>query len=434
MCIRDRSYTLDLETSGLQLRAKTYVGFLRGIETFAQLVYRRKAKSGSGVEFYIPQTPIMIADAPVFAHRGLMLDTSRHFFSKETLKKLLDGLMFSKFSVFHWHLTDDDSYPMQLDAFPTLFEKAVFSPAERYTKADMKEILDHGRKRGLRIIPEIESPGHARSWSLDPSIYDIVTCPNGSSKGIPHGYLDPTMNRTYEVVGTMFKELFDMFPDEFVHVAGDEVEFDCWKKRQSIVDWMAEHNVSDFVALSQIYQDKQREVLKSLDAKRTLTYWIEERTDNMTYKDDDVLQTWGTVGNYSTLVERHPRNKWIISANDHLYLDCGTGNYFGGNSWCEPYKTWWQIYNLNLTSLVNPENILGAEAALWSELVTEDVLDAKLWPRLVALSEATWTPEFASKTSVARRLNAFGERLRERGYLVNPITAQWCEMNIEGCF
>eukprot|EP01017_Pseudomicrothorax_dubius_P010311 TRINITY_DN13668_c0_g1_i14.p1 TRINITY_DN13668_c0_g1~~TRINITY_DN13668_c0_g1_i14.p1 ORF type:complete len:124 (-),score=27.88 TRINITY_DN13668_c0_g1_i14:123-494(-) len=119
---------------------------------------------------------------------------------------------------------------------------------------------------------------------------------------------------------------------------------------------------------------------------------------------------------------------------DSLYLDCGTGNYFGGNSWCEPYKTWWQIYNLNLTSLVNPENILGAEAALWSELVTEDVLDAKLWPRLVALSEATWTPEFASKTSVARRLNAFGERLRERGYLVNPITAQWCEMNIEGCF
>jgi len=167
----DESYSLRVEDGNFVVTAETYVGALRGLETFSQLI--SKKQNGT---FSISSTPIQISDAPRFPHRGLMLDTSRHFISKTNILKILDGMMFSKLNVFHWHLADSDSFPFFFPSHPNLTKFGSFLSKQVYSKQDIQEIIDYAYVRGIRIIPELDSPAHVRSWSQAPEVANLINC------------------------------------------------------------------------------------------------------------------------------------------------------------------------------------------------------------------------------------------------------------------
>jgi hexosaminidase len=109
----------------------------------------------------------MIHDSPAFAYRGIMIDSARHYLSVKAIKRTLDAMMYNKLNVLHWHITDDESFPLELKSFPQVHKSGAFSKNEVYTKENVADILNHATKNGIRVIPEIDSPGHTRSWGLD---------------------------------------------------------------------------------------------------------------------------------------------------------------------------------------------------------------------------------------------------------------------------
>lgn len=116
----------------------------------------------------IEQVPITIEDEPEFSYRGILLDTSRHYLKKDDILRVLDAMMYNKLNVFHWHITDDESFPLYLESLPTMNQYGAYDAKLVFTKQDVKDIIDHATKNGIRVIPEVDSPAHARSWGLDP--------------------------------------------------------------------------------------------------------------------------------------------------------------------------------------------------------------------------------------------------------------------------
>ena len=139
------------------MKADYYVGFLRGLETFSQLF----TKNGKGT-YNVSGLPITISDSPQFIWRGLMIDTSRYFLDISTIKKVIDGMLYMKLNVLHWHIVDEDSFPMQVPSVSELSEYGSIGGV--YSQNDLKSIISYGKTRGVRVVPEIDTPGHTLSW------------------------------------------------------------------------------------------------------------------------------------------------------------------------------------------------------------------------------------------------------------------------------
>lgn len=222
-------YTLELKNhNDWALTADYYPGFLRGLETFSQLFEKNRQD-----ESEVAGIPIFISDAPQFKWRGLMIDSSRHFLPMDTIKRALDSMLYSKLNVLHWHIIDEDAFPMQVSTVPELSEYG--SVGGLISPEDIKSIIDYARVRGIRVVPEIDSPAHTRSWGRSLK-YENITL---DCNGIYMGQFDPTLNLTWDVVEKVMDYINTTFNDQYVHLGGDEIVHDCWAAKQSINDWMA---------------------------------------------------------------------------------------------------------------------------------------------------------------------------------------------------
>lgn len=208
------------ETGKWELNADYYPGFLRGFETFTQL-FERNAKE----EYEIYGLPISISDAPAYLWRGLMIDTARHFMPVSSIKHAIDGMMYSKLNVLHWHITDEDAFPLFVPSLPELSESG--SVGGVYSEIDVKSVITYAKARGIRVVPEIDTPAHSESWGRSEKYkYISLNC-----DGIYQGQLDPTLNMTWEVVTGVLKYMNATFIDDYVHFGGDEIDKDCWGER-----------------------------------------------------------------------------------------------------------------------------------------------------------------------------------------------------------
>ena len=173
----------------------------------------------------------MIDDAPEFRWRALMIDSSRHFMKVPSIKRALDAMMYAKLNVLHWHITDQDSFPIYIPSMPEISEAGSLNGV--YSEADVKGIIQYARSRGIRVVPEIDTPAHSESWGRSDKYQGITL----NCDGIYEGQLNPTLNLTWEVLENVLDYVNTTFGDDYVHFGGDEVEYDCWNTTE-INAWM----------------------------------------------------------------------------------------------------------------------------------------------------------------------------------------------------
>ncbi|KAF9577833.1 hypothetical protein BGW38_006710, partial [Lunasporangiospora selenospora] len=365
-------------------------GALRGMETFSQLVSNNidPHDKDRAPTKEILSTPILIHDRPLFQHRGIMLDTSRNYLSMASLYRTIDAMAMNKFNVFHWHIIDAQSFNVELDdAQPSksvdftlqsqqgqgassniqqkslplsqLATKGSYGSAMTYTKQHIADLVDYAMDRGIRVIPEIDMPGHAWAWSK--AFPEITTCLDGFpsysrfSAEPPSGQLNPVMSKTYDVIQGVYDQILPLFKDKLVHAGADEVNFNCWNRTESVLELMEKKSIprtkEGFDRILDGFVEKQHSMIRNTG--KTPIVWEEPLLDHdlSTLKDnkDTVIQVWTSSQNIKRAVRKG--HKVITGSADFWYLDCGYGDWLGnwtmGRSWCDPYKTWQRIYSFN---------------------------------------------------------------------------------------
>lgn len=391
-------------------------------------------------------TPIVVEDEPRYKYRGMMLDTARRFYKVSTILHLLDSMAVAKFNVLHWHIVDDQSFPMELKtSFPSITFNGAWSADQVYTQKQIKQIVDHAMRLGIRVVPEFDNPGHTRAVGMDPYFREIVRCFDDWEQynvpaaykiyGYPHtSTLDPSYEKTYELLSGVFKEMDKLFPESLIHLGGDEVDTKCFDENANLQTWMNQQGIANYSELVITYLAKARTLLSP--AKRAI-YWSDEGSFYQRYKDGDVLMYWGSSKNMNNLTTLYPKLSYILSPVDYYYLDCSFGNPYGGNSWCDPMKTWWRIYSFEPSDFLPQEDprVLGTEVPIWSEIMNEDALFEKIWPRAAAMADKIWAPKSeVDLVSLVQRQVAFRDYINARGIPATFISGVWCEMIPEHCF
>ena len=218
-----------------------------------------------------------------------------------------------------------------------------------YSSQDVKDIIDYARLRGVRVIPEIDTPAHTESWGRSAKLKEIVLKCNHDYEG----QFDPTLDLTYDVVVDTFKFINDIFTDDYVHFGGDEIEEECFDERPSIKQWMDEHGFKTYKELEIFYREKQKSLWREITPSKKAIYWANEEID-LPVQSDDVIQWWGVSKNVDALKGR--KNEVVLSNYDLLYLDVGVGNRYEQSY--GTYITWRKMYSFN--PHVETVNVIGA--------------------------------------------------------------------------
>lgn len=459
----NETYTLNVTSPVLKIQSPTIWGALHALSTLEQLVEWDKTQSLPFIE-----RQVYIADRPLYPYRGVLLDTARNFYTVKSILRQLDAMALSKLNVFHWHLVDTQSWPLELAVSYPEMALDAYSPASVYTVADVHRVVQYGYFRGVRVIPEIDMPAHANSgWRrVHP---EIVTCGDSFWNGYDDdwdlhtavqptpGHLDILHPETLKVVERVYNEVSSLFPDNFFHVGLDEIVPNCYNYSDHVSEWFRANESRTYRDLVQYWVDHALPIFQKNRPDRKLVMWEDvvlsktSAVHNLS-TSSVVIQSWmGGKANVESLLSKG--YDVIVSSADFFYLDCGSGgfvtndpryaeqedpspgkpsfNYHGpGGSWCAPYKTWQRIYSYDFPKLpINSDSsgsILGATVNLWSEMSDSAVVDAKLWPRAAALAELVWSGNRDPHTG-ARRTSEFTQRIinfRERLVLSRGVRAE----------
>ncbi|MGH9665763.1 MAG: beta-N-acetylhexosaminidase, partial [Bryobacteraceae bacterium] len=379
----DESYRLTVTSEAAKLTAAEPLGALRGLETFLQLV--RIGPNG----FAAPA--VDITDKPRFAWRGLSLDVSRHFMPVSTVERTIDGLAAVKMNVLHWHLSDDQGFRVESKLYPLLQGKG--SNGLYYTREEVHDVIAYARDRGIRIVPEFDMPGHATSWFTGyPDLasgkgpYEVVR-----DYGVLTATMDPAKEYTYKFLDGFIGEMARLFPDDYFHIGGDEVNPKGeWANNSHIAAFMKQNHLPDLHAL-QAYFNRRVAKIVTRHGKR-MEGWDEILDPDL--PRSIVIQSWR--GQKSLAEAARQGYSGILSSGYYLDLMYPASQHYAA----DPMK--------GATADLTPaeqKRILGGEATMWEELATLENIDVKLWPRLAAIAERLWSPEdITDVPSMYRRL------------------------------
>jgi len=467
----DESYTLDLASGSdtVKISAKTVYGALHALTTFQQIVIN------DGTGKLIVEQPVSIEDKPLYPVRGIMVDTGRNFVSKKKFYEQIDGMSLSKLNVLHWHLVDNQAWPIEITEYPQM-TKDAYSPREVFSQDDLRDIIAYAAARGVRVIPEIDMPGHASSgWKqVDKSILTCIDSWWSNDNWPLHtavqpnpGQLDILNNKTYEVTGKVYKEIASIFPDNWFHIGGDELFRNCNNFSSLAVQFF--NSGKSMGDLYQYWVDKAIPNFRN-QVNKTFVMWEDVKLSadvaaTGTVPKDIILQAWNNgIDHVNNLTSQGYRV--IVSSSDFIYLDCGHGGYvtndprynvqvnpnaadgvanfnWGGNggSWCAPYKTWQRIYDYDFTTnLTDTQKALvqGAIAPLFGEQVDDTVISSKIWPRAAALAELVWSGNRDANgnkrtTELTQRILNFREYLLANGVQGAPLVPKYCLQHPHEC-
>jgi hexosaminidase len=385
----DESYVLEVTATGAKLTAPTPLGTLHGLQTFLQLV------DVSSDGFAAPA--VTIQDKPRFPWRGLMIDSARHFIPLEVIRRNLDGMEAVKMNVFHWHLSDNQGFRLESKRLPKLHE--LGSEGQYYTQEEIRDVIAYARDRGIRVVPEFDVPGHSTAWFVGhpelasgPGPYEIER-----RWGVFDPAFDPTSERTYRFLDQFIGEMAKLFPDQFFHVGGDEVNGKQWDANKQIQEFMRTHGTKNNEALQAFFNKRLQAIVEKHG--KSMIGWDEVLDPSL--PKDVTIQSWRGQASLAAAAKQGYRG--ILSNGYYLDLGWPAARHYA----VDPMSG--DAANL---SPEEQRRILGGESCMWSEYVNAENIDSRIWPRNAAIAERLWSPaEVRDPGSMYARLRFISSRL-----------------------
>lgn len=425
--IGEEGYRLSVTREGIiTLVANSCRGIFYGMQTLLQLPFSVNARTGEE-KGNVPCCRIV--DYPRFGYRGLMLDVSRHFFSREEIKRYIDEMVMYKYNVFHWHLTDDQGWRIEIKSLPELTRTGArrvprtgpwgsFKPAEPgekatdggyYTQDDIREIVEYARERYVTVLPEIDVPGHSLALIASFPGLSCTRLKYNVSPGTDIYKKDDNAlcvgnDSVYTVLDKIFGEVASLFPCEYIHIGGDEAYKGFWEKCEACCKVMAREKLKNSTGLQSYFIAKVEEIISSKGKK--MIGWDEILEGGRRSHDVVIMSRYGADGTKDAVRKRH---KVIVTPWGYAYWDLYQGDpaieplTYGSGRLSATYN-----YDI-LPDSVDQRMIAGGQGCLWTEFVpTFRHAEYMTWPRSFALAEILWSPK------EKRNWNSFIERMEKQ--------------------
>ncbi len=383
----ESSYELKINKEGVIINAAHTSGFFYGIQTLLQII------DGNRADLQLPL--VDIEDEALFQHRGVLLDCCRHFMSVEKVKKVIDLMAYHKMNVLHWHLTEDQGWRIEIDAFPKLTEVGAWRTEPDgsthggfYTKEQIREIVSYAADRQVEIIPEIEMPGHSTAAI---AAYPWLSCSGEATEvvnewGVFQNIYCAGNDSTFAFLETVLDEVCELFPSPYIHIGGDEAPKTNWESCSNCQQRLKLEGLHDEHELQSYFIQRMGQYLA--EKGKQIIGWDEILEGGL--PDGAIVQSWrGMDGGIQALEQG---GATIMSPTSHAYFD-------------------YPITTTNLEKVYGfdpmPEGIsedrrsfvLGGECNLWTEHIPEDRLEIMMFPRVCAMAEVLWTKRSAKDYS-----------------------------------
>ena len=526
------NYQLSVSPSSINIEADNYLGAINALETLLQLI---DSESHS-----IPA--VAIVDSPRFAWRGLLIDSVRHFIPAEVIKRQLRGMSSAKLNVFHWHLTDDQGWRIESKSYPKLHKLA--SDGDYYSQEEIREVVAYASSLGIRVVPEFDIPGHASAIAV---AYPELMSKPGPYKmetewGVFTPLLDPSNPESYIFIDALVSELSELFPDQYMHIGGDEINPEHWESNDKIIKFMQSKNISNSVELHAYFNLRIEKILTKHN--KIMIGWDEIFDKNLS--KNVVVQSWQGLDSLAKTADSghksllsagfyidqpqatayHYRNELLPSENPEIIslssawesweftmprlkgsaveavvtlsanLGKSSSNNYSGyidikgrdqkiihdisrqkdklsfslDTWMGPLQARFTIDQKNLSGVMlvgntpypisgqligadnlagtkapsfqqplaltekQQQNIIGGEATIWSEMIDQNNIDLRIWPRTYAIAERFWSPKNINDTDdMYRRLEqidiysqvsvGLNHKIQQQQILINLIGA-----------
>ena len=388
----NETYWLEVTTRQAALNAPTVVGIIRGLETFLQLLDHDQTG------YFIPS--VSIQDKPRFQWRGLLVDVARHYEPPEVMKRTLDGMAAVKLNVLHWHLTDDQGFRVESHRYPELAKMG--SDGLFYTQDQIREIITYARDRGIRVVPEFDMPGHITSWLVSHPELGSASGPYRIERGmgIFHPAFDPTREDLYKFLEGFYAEMALLFPDDYMHIGGDENEGSQWSANQKIQEFMKQKGIENNQALQAYFNQRLYKILKR-HGKRMMG-WDEILTPDL--PKDVLVQSWR--GPQSLAQAAKQGVDGILSSGYYIDLMYPASKHY----LVDPMPAGSELDQQQAA------HILGGEATMWGEWVSPENIDSRIWPRTAAIAERFWSQATVNDVDdMYRRLAVVSRELEDLG-------------------
>lgn len=422
--IGSEGYHLTVNTANITISANQPAGLFYGVQTLMQLL-PPAIESKTVVQNVAWQIPnVTITDYPRVGWRGLMFDVSRHFFTKKEVKDFIDQMSKYKYNLFHWHLTDDEGWRIEIKSYPNLTVKGAWSVAKQgyfgtfsqplpdepktnggfYTQEDIKEVIQYAKERFVNILPEVDVPGHSMAAVAS---YPELSCTPGADKydviagesfmdwshGAPpialkDNTLCPANEKVYVFLDKVMTEIAALFPFEYIHVGGDECPKNFWEKSDAIKALMKKENLKTMPEVQSYFEKRLEKIVESKGKK--FMGWDEILEGGLA--PNAAVMSWrGEKGGIEAAQLKHDV---VMSPTTYAYVD-----YMQGDEIIEPriYATLRlkKSYEFDpVPAGVDAKYIKGGQANLWSEqLFNVRHMQYMLWPRAFAIAECVWSPK-----------------------------------------
>ncbi|HEY5469577.1 MAG TPA: beta-N-acetylhexosaminidase [Bacteroidales bacterium] len=410
--VNDEGYVLNITPKKIIIKAKSAVGMFYAVQTLRQLlpVEVEKKKIVEGLVLSVPACEIK--DEPGFVYRGMHLDVGRHMFPVAYIKRYIDMMALHKMNTFHWHLTEDQGWRIEIKKYPKLTtiggfrkETLVGSGNEKpqvfdgkpyggfYTQEEVKDIVAYAKSKFITIIPEIEMPGHS---SAALAAYPEFSCTGGPIEVATKWGVFPDVycagkDATFNFLEDVLSEVIDLFPGKYIHIGGDECPKDRWQKCQACQDRMKKEGLKDEKELQSYFIQRIEKFLISKDRK--LIGW-DEILEGGLAPEATVMSWRGIEGGIEAAKQKHDV---IMSPYNDVYLYIYQCEPEGQPLAAGGYLPLEKVYSFNpLPEKLNADEqkyILGLEGCLWSEFVdSPGLLEYMVYPRMFAIAETGWTP------------------------------------------
>lgn len=403
--IGDEDYKLEIKQEEINISAISQKGIFYGLQSLFQLVLNNQESQGN-----ISIPTMIINDHPNFKYRGMHLDVGRHMFPSEFIKKYIDLLAFYKFNTFHWHLTEDQGWRIEIKKYPKLTEVGAWRDQTLighggikpfkydgkkyggfYTQNEIKEIVKYAAERQITIIPEIEMPGHSLAAL---TAYPELGCTGGPYKVATRwGVFDEiycSKEETFEFLENVLLEVMDLFPSKYIHIGGDEAPKTRWKECNTCQAVMKKEGLKNEHELQSYFIQRMEKFLNKHG--RNIIGW-DEILEGGLAPNATVMSWRGTDGGIAAALQNHDA---IMTPGSHCYFD-----HYQSDPKSEPlaiggFTNLEKVYSYNpmpdTLNDVQAKHILGAQGNVWTEYMeTPEYVEYMVLPRMAALSEVNWT-------------------------------------------